>query len=74
MRKQDSIKICSKASHAIGGGKPRLKVSDGLLDAPPFICSAQLAREGSAVQGPFLAAEASLQLGSPQPSYNPPHS
>ena len=70
MRKQDSVQICSKASHAVvGGGKLRLQLGDGILKAPPLICSAQLASEGSAVQRPFLVAEASLQLGSPQPSY-----
>lgn len=44
-------------------------MSDDLLDAPPLICSAQLASKGSTMQGPFLVAEVSLQLGSPLPSY-----
>ena len=68
---QHSSQLCIKISHALIGRNARLQLSDGPLNAAPVICSAQLAVEGKAVQGPFLAAELSLQLGSPQPSCMP---
>ena len=58
--------ICSRASRAVDGGHPRLQVGNDLPNAQPLIYGAQLAVEGSAMQGPFLAAEVSLQPGSPQ--------